>query len=120
MNRVSLRPFVGAVGVCAALAFAIAGCGSNLPSGTTSSSSSSAGAARSYLPNIAEVEGAIQQSIQARIHVKMTVQCPTVVPEVTGETFTCLAFALKPKPRTLMFLATERGGTEVSYAETSR
>ncbi|MFL5824243.1 MAG: hypothetical protein ACJ764_12480 [Solirubrobacteraceae bacterium] len=99
-----------AVGLLAAAA--VAGCGGSIPPPSSST-------ARTDLPNIPQIETAIANSVLARAHVKVKVLCPAIVPEIKGETFSCIAVATKPKPRTFSFLVTEHGGTYVTYAQTS-
>lgn len=95
-------------------ACAAAGCGGALPPPSTSSSSSP----RADLPNVPQIETAIANSVLSRTHVRVKVLCPAIVPEITGETFSCVAAALRPKPRTLSFTVTEHGGTYVTYTQT--
>jgi hypothetical protein len=97
------------------LAFALTGCGGVLPPPTTSTSGSGP---RADLPNVPQIETAIANSMLARAHVRVRVLCPAIVPEITGETFSCVAAATRPRPRTLTFLVTEHGGTYVTYAQT--
>jgi hypothetical protein len=104
--------------LCAALAglsvaTGAAACGSNIPSPTTSSSSTR------YLPNIAQIQAAIAQSVLSAKHVSVTVLCPSVVPELSGETFSCIAFRRGRQQRVLTFLVTEQGGSFVTYRQTS-
>ena len=86
-----------------------AGCGGSIPPPTSS---------KADLPNIPQIETAIANSVLARAQVRAKVLCPAVVPEIKGETFSCVALATKPKPRTFSFLVTEHGGTYVTYAQT--
>jgi hypothetical protein len=92
-------------------AASLAACGSNLPSPKSSS--------RAYLPNIPQIQTAVAQSVLARDRIRVTVLCPAVVPQIQGETFSCLAYTAKPRLRTLTFLVTEHGGTYVSWQQTS-
>jgi hypothetical protein len=93
------------------LAGALAGCGASLPPPPQQP--------RAYLPNISQIETAIAQSVSARDHITVRVLCPAIVPEIPGETFSCISFTLRPRPRALTFLVTEHGGTYVTYAQTS-
>ena len=70
------------------------------------------------LPNIAQVEAAIARTILADDHVTATVVCPTLVPQVVGETFSCVGVSHHPRVETFVFQATEHGGTLVTYART--
>lgn len=70
------------------------------------------------LPNITQIESAIASTIVKDDHVSARVICPTHVPQITGETFSCVALARNPKPRTFIFQVTEHGGTYVSYVLT--
>jgi hypothetical protein len=80
-------------------------CGSTLPP------------VQSNLPNIAQIQNAIQQSILARDHVLTRVFCPTQVPLVKDEKFSCVAVG--PRGRTFIFSVTETGaGDLVSYQQT--
>jgi hypothetical protein len=96
-------------------ASALAGCGGALPPPPTSGGSSNP---QTDLPNIPQIETAIADSVLARDHVRVRVLCPAIVPEIQGETFSCVAVAGKPRPRTLTFLVTEHAGTYVTYAQT--
>lgn len=100
--------------VCLLTAVALAGCGGALPPPSTSTSSAHP---RADLPNIPQIEAAIANTVLAREHIRVKVLCPAIVPEVTGETFSCVAAAARPRPRTLAFLVTEHGGTYVTYAQ---
>jgi hypothetical protein len=95
-----------------ACACGVAACGGTLPPPTQSQSQS-----QSDLPNIAQIQSAIAQSVLARDHIGITVLCPTVVPEIAGETFACIAFSPGPKHRALTFMVTEHGGTYVTYRQ---
>jgi hypothetical protein len=98
-------------GLLAVLAVtAAAGCGS---------SSSATPTTPPNLPNIPQVEAAIAQTILADDHVTATVVCPTLVPQIVGETFSCVAVSRHPRVRTFVFQATERGGTLVAYRRTA-
>jgi hypothetical protein len=85
-------------------------CGSSVPPASTTPGN---------LPNIAQIQGAISQTILKYSHVTAHVYCPTVVPQISGETFSCVGIASKPKPASFIFLVTEHGGTYVSYARTA-
>ncbi len=71
------------------------------------------------LPNIAQIESAIAGTIKADDHVTAQVLCPSSVPEVVGETFSCIGIARQPRVETFMFLVTAHGGTYVTYARTA-
>jgi hypothetical protein len=94
------------------MAVALAACG-----GSSSSTTSTQPPAN--LPNIAQIEGAIAGTIRNDDHVSATVLCPSSVPELTGETFSCIAIVHVPRVETFQFLVTEHGGTFVSYGRTS-
>ncbi len=70
------------------------------------------------LPNIAQIESAIAATLRSDKHVVANVLCPSSVPQLTGETFSCIAVASKPRVKTFQFLVTEHGGTFVTYALT--
>jgi hypothetical protein len=82
------------------------------------SSSTTSTQAPPNLPNIAQIEDAIAGTIQKDDHVKATVLCPSPVPQVVGETFSCLGIAHQPKLQTFLFEVTEHGGTYVTYRRT--
>jgi hypothetical protein len=86
----------------------VASCGSNLPPPAKP---------QSYLPNIAQIQAALTQAVLAHDHVKVTALCPAVVPQIKGETFSCIAFS-RGQRRTFTFLVTEHGGTYVTYRQT--
>jgi hypothetical protein len=94
----------------------LSACGGSIPAAPNSRSSPSS--SRADLPNIPQIETAIANSVLARRHIRVRVLCPAIVPEIAGETFSCVAATTKPRPRTLSFLVTEHGGTYVSYAQT--
>lgn len=94
---------------------ALAACGGALPPPSTSSVSSTP---RTDLPNIRQIETAIADSVLSRLHIRVRVLCPAIVPELPGETFSCVAATARPRARTLSFLVTEHGGTYVTYAQT--
>lgn len=106
----------GSLGGCrlpaliAGLAAGLSACGSNLPA--------PASPAPTNLPNIAQIQSAIGQSVLARLRLHVTVTCPRVVPEIRGETFACVAVARGANRRVMMFLVTEQAGTYVSYRQT--
>ena len=85
-------------------------CGSSVPPASTTPGN---------LPNVVQIQGAISQTILKFDHVTAQVYCPPVVPEISGETFSCVGIARKPKPATFVFLVTEHGGTFVTYARTA-
>jgi hypothetical protein len=87
--------------------------------GGSSSSSTPSTQAPPNLPNIAQIEGAISGTIRNADHVSATVFCPTLVPQVVGETFSCVGIARAPKPSTFVFEVTEKGGTFVAYRRTA-
>jgi hypothetical protein len=91
---------------------ALAACGGSSATTTTSAQ------APPSLPNIAQIEGAIAGTIRADDHVVASVLCPSSVPQLVGETFSCIGVAKKPRVETFQFLVTEHGGTFVSYART--
>lgn len=91
-------------------ATAVSACGSSVPPAATTPAN---------LPNIAQIQSAIAGTLMKDDHVSARVICPTLVPQITGETFSCVALAQHPKPRTFLFQVTEHGGTFVSYALTS-
>jgi hypothetical protein len=88
---------------------AMSACGSSVPPAAT---------APANLPNIAQIESAIAGTILKADHVNARVVCPTQVPQLVGETFSCVAVARQPQPRTFIFQVTEHGGTLVTYALT--
>lgn len=87
----------------------VSACGSSLPPSSQ---------APSNLPNITQIEGAIAGTILKYDHVTARVVCPTQVPQIPGETFSCIGLARHPTPRTFIFQVTEHGGTFVTYART--
>lgn len=93
-----------------ATAILVSACGGSVPSATTTPAN---------LPNITEIQGAIAATIRKYDHVTASVYCPTQVPQITGETFSCVGVAKKPKPATFIFQVTEHGGTFVSYTRTA-
>ncbi len=108
MRRVRPLPLLAASGV----AVTLAACGGS--SSTTSSTHPPPN-----LPNIAQIEAAIAGTIRSDDHVIANVFCPSSVPELSGETFSCVGIATQPKAQTFQFLVTEHGGTFVSYARTA-
>lgn len=109
MKRARSLPVSAALGA----ALALAGCGGGSSSTTTTSQ------APPNLPNIAQIEGAIAATIRKDDHVSAHILCPSTVPQLTGETFSCVGIATNPKAQTFEFLVTEHGGTFVSYARTA-
>jgi hypothetical protein len=83
-------------------------CGSSLPPVTQTTSN---------LPNIGQIERAIAQTILNFDHVTAQVVCPSMVPEIAGEQFSCIGVARHPTVRTFMFLVTERSGSYVTYEQ---
>lgn len=88
----------------------LSACGSSVPPASSTPGN---------LPNIVQIQGAISQTILKYDHVNAQVYCPTAVPDISGETFSCVGVAKKPKPATFIFLVTEHGGTFVTYARTA-
>ena len=82
-------PRFGAVALAASLAAVafVSGCGG---SSSSSTGTSTAAPAPSTL-NTQRVAAAITQSIFKQRHLHATVNCPTGIPQVKGETFTCTA-----------------------------
>jgi hypothetical protein len=70
------------------------------------------------LPNISQIESAIARTILNFDHVTAQVFCPSRVPEVAGEQFSCIGVARHPAVRTFTVLVTERSGTYVTYVLT--
>jgi hypothetical protein len=97
--------------VSGVVAAALAGCGSNLPAHSTASTPGN-------LPNIPQIQSAIGQSVVAKIHLQVRVLCPAIVPMVRGGTFSCLAYATRPRLRTFTFVVKQQGGTFVTYHQT--
>jgi hypothetical protein len=95
--------------VLGAAALAVACGGSTPPASTT----------QSNLPNVTQIQAAIAQTILKDDHVNAQVYCPTQVPEIKDETFSCVGVARQPRPQTFVFLVTEHGGTFVSYVRTA-
>jgi hypothetical protein len=93
----------------------LAACGGSIPPPPSSSSTPSS--SRADLPNVSQIEVAIASSVLAKDHIRVKVLCPAIVPEISGETFSCVVVAIRPRPRTLTFLVTEHGGTYVTYAQ---
>jgi hypothetical protein len=104
------RPGWRSVGTGLALACGLGGCGSALPPPTQS---------QADLPNITQIQAAIEQTVLAQEHIRVTAYCPTVVPEIKGETFSCVALFSGRARRALTFLVTEGGGTFVTFRQTS-
>ena len=109
MKRARSLPLWAGVGA----ALALAACGGS------SSSTTPTTQAPPNLPNIAQIEGAIAGTIQKANHVSARVLCPSRVPQLPGETFSCVGVATTPRAQTFQFLVTEHGGTFVSYARTA-
>jgi len=101
---------VGRIAAAIGTAGLVSACGGSVPPATTTPAN---------LPNIAQIQGAIAGTILKDDHVTAAVYCPTQVPQITGETFSCVGVATKPKPATFIFQVTEHGGTFVSYARTA-
>jgi hypothetical protein len=64
------------------------------------------------------VQTGIAGTILKYDHVKAQVYCPSVVPQIPGETFSCVGVAKQPKVQTFIFRATVHTGTFVSWART--
>jgi hypothetical protein len=92
------------------LAGLVSACGGSVPASTTTTPSN--------LPNIADVQRGIAATILKYDHVTAQVYCPTQVPQIPGETFSCVGVATQPKVRTFVFQATVHTGTLVSWART--
>jgi hypothetical protein len=88
----------------------LSACGSSVPPAST---------VPANLPNIAQIQGAITGTIQKFDHVTAQVICPTMVPQISGETFSCVGVATRPKVQTFIFQVTEHGGTFVTYSRTA-
>lgn len=87
----------------------LGGCGGSVPAASTTPAN---------LPNIAAVQSGIAQTILKYDHVNARVYCPQLVPQVPGETFSCVGVATTPRVRTFIFQATVHSGTLVSWART--
>jgi hypothetical protein len=103
---VHLRSTAALLGTAAALS----ACGGSASSSSTTPSN---------LPNIADVQGGIAATILKFDHVRARVFCPTKVPQIPGETFSCVGVATSPKVQTFIFQATVHNGTLVSWARTA-
>ena len=90
-------------------AVAVGACGSSAPSASTKPTN---------LPDIADVQRGIAQTIVKYDHVNAQVYCPRLVPQISGETFSCVGVSTKPKVQTFIFQATVHSGTLVSWART--
>lgn len=90
------------------LAFVVGACGSAVPPAPRGSVN---------LPNIVQIQGAIAQTIQRYDHVRAQVFCPSQVPEIVGETFSCVAIARRPAVRTFTYLVTVGHGSYVTYSQ---
>jgi hypothetical protein len=88
----------------------VSACGGSVPAATT--------ATPSNLPNIVDVQRGIAATIRKYDHVNAQVFCPTQVPQIPGETFSCIGVATQPKLRTFVFQATVHTGTLVTWART--
>lgn len=87
-----------------AIAVGLSACGTALPP------------LQESLPNVRQIQTAIQGSILAHDHTKAKVLCPTQVPLVKDEVFSCVAVA--PKGRTFTFTVTETGtGDYVTFRQ---
>jgi hypothetical protein len=68
------------------------------------------------LHNIALIEHAIQTSLAAQSHLSGTAYCPTTVPQMKGEVFSCIVAVPRHPP--VVFNVTELNNTGyVSYVE---
>jgi hypothetical protein len=87
----------------------VSACGGSVPPASTTPAN---------LPNIADVQHGIAQTILKYDHVTARVYCPQLVPQLSGETFSCIGVATRPKVQTFIFQATVHSGTLVSWART--
>ncbi len=92
--------------------------GAAILAGACGSSVPAAGTTPASLPNLAQVQAGIAATILKFDHVKAQVYCPSVVPQIPGETFSCVAVAKRPTVQTFIFQATVHSGTFVSWART--
>lgn len=86
-----VRPRRGAIVAISALACAalLSACGGSSSSSTSSTSTTNLDTAR--------VAKAIEASVLSQRHLKVTVTCPTTVPQVAGKTFSCTAIGYSTK-----------------------
>jgi hypothetical protein len=101
---------VGQAAIVLGAAVAVGGCGSSAPSATSTKPPN--------LPNIANVQSGIAQTILKYDHVNAQVYCPRLVPQISGQTFSCVGISTQPKVQTFVFQATVHSGTLVSWART--
>jgi hypothetical protein len=70
------------------------------------------------LTNIEQIQTAIQGTLAAKQHLHGTAYCPTTVPALTGETFSCVVAFAGHRPA--IFTVTEVNSSgDVSYAGSS-
>lgn len=92
--------------IALALVCGLGACGAALPpppSGTQN------------LSNIAQIQTAIQDTLAAKQHLHGTAYCPTTVPALSGETFSCVVAIAGHRPA--IFTVTEVNSSgDVTYA----
>ena len=86
--------------VIVALGLGLAACGATLP--------------EPALHNIAQVQSAIEQTLERTQHVRGTAYCPTDVPAVKGQVFSCVV-ALPSGPPAIFRVTVETAQGFVNY-----
>ena len=94
---------VRAASVAGALALVLAACGATLP--------------EPFLHNIAQVQTAIEQTVLAREHLDGTTVCPSEVPAIAHQVFSCVVAIPAHAPQVFAVTVVEPTGG-VSYVRT--
>ena len=93
--------------IALALVCGLGACGAALPPPQSSG--------QQNLTNIEQIEMAIQNTLAAKQHLHGTAYCPTTVPALTGETFSCVVAIAGHRPA--IFTVTEVNSSgDVTYA----
>ena len=93
--------------IALALVCGLGACGAALPPPQSSG--------HQNLTNIEQIEMAIQNTLAAKQHLHGTAYCPTPVPALTGETFSCVAAIAGHRPATFTVTEVNSSG-DVTYA----
>jgi len=93
--------------IAVALVCGLGACGAALPPPQSSG--------QQNLTNIGQIQTAIQDTLAAKQHLRGTAYCPTTVPALSGETFSCVVAITGHRPA--VFTVTEVNSSgQVSYA----